>query len=109
MGAPGFGLFTTPIMIGTLVLSSMRLKKKGRSTEKMGVDIREMMTAVAAAASAPSSFSSMLDLWLTLDTNRGPSVIPARLGFEKIAPRPVGGPIIEGQLGKCEAIPSMVW
>lgn len=54
----------------------------------MGLDAREMTTVVAAAASAPSSFISMLDLCITLETSRGPSAISAKLGLENIPPRP---------------------
>lgn len=88
IGAPGFGLLMTPMKIGTWVLSSIRAKKKGWLRWNTGLDAREMTTVVAAAASAPSSFISMVDLCITLETSRGPSAISARLGLENIPPRP---------------------
>lgn len=87
-GAPGFGLLMTPMKIGTCVISSIRAKKKGWIRWKTGLDAREMTTLVAAAASAPSSFISMLDLCSTLDTRRGPSEISAKFGLENISPSP---------------------
>ncbi len=87
-GAPGFGLLMTPMKIGTRVIWSTRAKKKGWLRWKTGLDAREMTTVVAAAASAPSSLISMLDLCITLDTSRGPSAISAKLGLENIFSRP---------------------
>lgn len=87
-GAPGLGLLITPIKIGILVTSCISAKKKGWLRWKTGLDALEITTVVAAAASAPSSFISMLDLCITLDTSRGPSEISAKLGEENISPRP---------------------
>lgn len=88
MGAPGFGLLIIPMKMGAWVVSSTRAKKNGWMRWKTGLDAREMTTVVAAVASAPSSFISMLDLCITLDTIRGPSAMLARLGLENTSPRP---------------------
>lgn len=83
----GLGFEITPRKSGVWVESSIRAKKKGWLTVKEGLE-RLIATLVAAAASAPSSLSSMLDLCCTLETSRGPSEIPARLGLENSSPRP---------------------
>lgn len=54
----------------------------------MGLDAREMTTLVAAAASAPSSLISRLDLCLMLETTRGPSAKFAKFGAENSSPKP---------------------
>lgn len=63
----------------------------------MGLDAREMTTVVAAAASAPSSFISMMDLCITLETSRGPSAMLAKLGPENMSPRPNTKQGVQGQ------------
>lgn len=85
--ALGLGLVMMPRKTGACVLSSMRAKKKGWLRVKEGLD-REMTRLVAAAASAPSSVISILDLCCTLDTSRGPSAMAARLGLANNSPIP---------------------
>lgn len=83
----GLGFEIIPRKSGVLVESSIRAKKKGWLTVKEGLE-RLIATLVAAAASAPSSLISMLDLCCTLETSRGPAEIPPRLGLENSSPRP---------------------
>lgn len=84
--------------MGTSVRLSISAKKKGWLRWKTGFDAREITTVVAAAASAPSSFISKLDLCITLETSRGPSAIPAKLGLENMSPRPNTDQRKHGQL-----------
>lgn len=88
--ASGLGLVTTPTKTGINDRSSMRAKKNGWLTLKVGLE-REMETLVAAAASAPSSVTSKLVLCWTLDTCSGVSEMPDRFGLANSSPKPACG------------------
>lgn len=85
--APGFGLVTVPRKRGVYETSSTTAKRNGLLTTKRGM-VRTRMTEVAAEASAPSSFSSMLEACCTPETTSGPAAIPDRSGPENSVPKP---------------------
>lgn len=85
--APGFGLVTMPRKRGVWETSSTMAKMNGMLTAKIGI-VRTNVTEVAAEASAPSSFSSMLEACCTPETARGPTAIPDRSGPENSVPKP---------------------
>lgn len=85
--APGFGLVTIPRKRGVCETSSTMEKMNGMLTAKMGI-VRTRVTEVAAEASAPSSFSSILDACCTPETTSGPTAIPDRSGPENSVPKP---------------------
>lgn len=78
---------TMPMKRGVKEASSMRAKRKGELTEKRETERMEV-TTVVADASTPSSLSSTVLAWRTLDTRRGWSEIPERSGPENREPRP---------------------
>lgn len=85
--APGFGLVIVPRKRGVCDASSTTAKMNGMLTEKIGM-VRTKVTEVAAEASAPSSFSSMLEVCCTPETTSGPAAMPDRSGPVNSVPKP---------------------